>query len=301
MSFKRTTYIFALLLVGQLLAGVVQAQVATVQNQFYLNPYIYNPAFLGSSDYSQLFLGVKQQWAGVEGSPTIATLTYEKPLENRASWGARLVNVSEGPINSLSAQATLGYRLEVGLESYLNFGMSLGFVYNTFNANELDAVNDPLVQEQNNRVFNFDEGVGFSYQSGGLQIGLALPQFAAPRPFVNNNDPETSYSPWDYLIGSISYQMEPDLDWQFTPMLLYHMQKGFNNQWEAALKAVYQKKVTAGGMYRQNTGLSIFAGFNLSDRFGFHYLYSFSSPTAQLPSDSHELVMRLILGDQVKR
>jgi len=293
--------LICLVFLGQLVTNIAQAQVATIQNQYYLNPYIYNPALLGSNDHTQLFLGVKKQWTGVEGAPTVATFTYEKPLENRASIGGRLVNVSEGPINSLSAQATLGYRLEVGLESYLNFGMSLGFIYNAFNANALDAANDPLVQEQNNGVFNFDGGVGFSYHSGGLQLGLALPQFAAPRPFANNNDPQTNYSPWDYLIGSIVYKLEPDLDWELVPMFLYHVQKGFNHQWEVALKTIYQKKVTIGGMYRQNAGLTAFAGFNLSDSFGFHYLYSFSSPTAQLPNDSHELVLRLIIGEQIKR
>lgn len=295
----------ALSILGLLLTQAVLAQVAPVQNQYYLNPYIYNPASVGSDGRSLIHFGMKKQWVEVEGSPTIATLTFEKPLENvlanRASLGARLVNISEGPINSLAFQSTLGYRLEVGLDSYVNFGMSLGFIYNSFNAGALDASNDPLVQEQGAGVFNFDGAVGFTYESHNFTAGLAFPKFTAPRPFANNNDPETTYGPWDYLVGSLAYKLEPSIEWEITPMFLYYLHKGVNNQWEAALKAVYQKKITGGAMYRQNLGLSIFAGYTLNEKLGFHYLYSFSSPTAQLPNDSHELVLRFAFGKEIKR
>lgn len=294
---KNYLYIFAL--IGQLLIKTSYGQVAPVQNQSYLNPYIYNPAWVGKGDVSQLFVGVKKQWAGVEGSPTIATLTYEKPIENTpASIGVRLVNVTEGPVNGLSSQVTAGYKLETGLESSLYFGMSLGLVYNTFNANALDAPNDPLVQAQNNSAIGFDGGVGLVYETNGLNIGWSMPRFAAPRPFAKQADGQNPYSPWDYMIGSVSYTFEPNLDWKFTPVFLYHLQKGFNNQWEAAFTATYQEKLNLGSIYRQNTGLTLLAGINISDRFAFNYLYSFSSPAAQLPNDSHELVLRVIFGEK---
>ncbi|WP_299464301.1 type IX secretion system membrane protein PorP/SprF [uncultured Microscilla sp.] len=292
----------ALVVIAQLWATTTQAQVAPVQNQFYLNPYIYNPAWVGSNDQNQLFLGVKKQWVGVEGAPTIATLTYEHAMEdNPASMGVQVVNISEGPINTLAARVTAGYRLETGLDSYLYFGMSLGLVHNAFNANALDAANDPLVMEQNANSVSFDGGFGFGYESNGLRMGLALPRFTAPRPFVKNNDGKDPYSPWDYMIGSLSYTFEPDLDWEFTPAFLYHMQKGFNNQWELGLTAAYQKKLNLGTIYRQNTGLTVLAGFSLSDNVSLNYMYSFSSPTAKLPNDSHELVIRLAMGRKGRR
>ena len=293
-SKNKNIHIYILALIGMLLVKTTYGQVASIQNQAYLNPYIYNPAWVGKGEVSQLFIGVKKQWMGVEGSPTIATLTYEKPVENTpASIGVRLVNVSEGPVNSLSSQVTAGYRLETGLESSLHFGMSLGLIYNTFNASALDAANDPLVQAQNNSSISFDGGVGLVYETNGLNIGWAMPRFAALRPFGKQNDGQDPYSPWDYMIGSVSYTLEPNLDWEFTPMFLYHLQKGFNNQWEAGLKAVYQKKLNLGSLYRQNTGLTMLAGINISDKLAFNYLYSFSSPTARLPNDSHELVLRV--------
>jgi len=301
MFLKKIFQMMVLSCLGCLSIKTAQAQVAPVQNQFYLNPYIYNPAFVGSSDVPQLFFGIKKQWVNVEGSPTIATLTYTKPLANQASFGVKLINVSEGPINSLSLQGTLGYRLEVGMDSYVNFGMSLGFVYNSFNAAALDAANDPLAQEQASGVFKFDGSIGFSYQVANFTAGLVFPNFTAPRPFANNNDPQTSFGPWDYMIGSLAYKLEPNSEWEFNPMFLYHMQKGINNQWELALKAVYQKKITGGILYRQNVGLTAFGGYNINDKIGFHYLYNFSSPTAQLPNDSHELVLRMTLGKKGKQ
>lgn len=277
------------------------AQVDPVQNQFYFNPYIYNPAWVGSHDVEQLFVGVKKQWAGVEGSPTIATFTYEKPLELGASLGAKIVNITEGPVNSLSTQLTAGYRLELGLESFLNFGMALGFAHNTLNTSKLDDPNDPLVIEQNRSNFRFDGGIGFGYQTGKLNIGWAVPRFVAPRPFIKSNDSQTAFSPWNYMIGSLAYTFESGLDWEITPTLLYHYQKDFNNQIEAGIKAVYQQRIFGGGIFRQNVGLTLFAGVNLNNKISTHYLYNFSSPTAMLPNDSHELVVRIQLGRKVDR
>ncbi|HAS43477.1 MAG TPA: hypothetical protein DCS93_23560, partial [Microscillaceae bacterium] len=264
---KKSTIIFLLALINTcLIIEKSKAQIAPIQNQYYFNSYIYNPAWLGKDNVQQVFLGIKKQWIGVEGSPTITTLTYEKALASRVSFGGRIININEGPIFNLSSQFTASYRIELGLESYLNFGMSLGVLFNGFNASKLDDPDDPLVAQQNSSNLNFDGGVGFGYQNGKLNIGLSLPNFANPQPFAQPTDKSRlSYSPWDYLIGSISYAFEPNLEWQFTPTLMYHYNKRFSNQWETALKATYQGSYYLGGILRKDAGFTLFGGLNIGD------------------------------------
>ncbi|OJJ23069.1 hypothetical protein BKI52_01575 [marine bacterium AO1-C] len=277
------------------------AQVAPVNNQAYFNPYLYNPAWVGQSGYTQLFAGFNKQWAGVTGSPTIATLSFEKPLESGLSLGGQLVNQTEGPINRLRAQVTGGYKIAVGLEGFIHFGMSLGMAYDNFNVAQLDDPNDPLATELAQSQIQFDGGVGLGYEFRGLKVGVSIPNFLAPRPFVSTNDAnQLSYSPWDYMIGTLSLTIDQGMEWIFEPTLMYHYYKDFDGQIEGGLKATFREKFWGGALYNQNLGLTAFLGLNISDLFSFGYLYSFSSPTAGVPNDSHELVLRFRFGKSIK-
>ncbi|WP_299460291.1 PorP/SprF family type IX secretion system membrane protein [uncultured Microscilla sp.] len=285
------------LLLGGIAVHTLRAQVAPVQNQVYFNPYVYNDAFLGQSEETRLFVGVKKQWLGVQNSPLVATLTFEKPLPSGLNIGVRLVNVSEGPINTLSKKLSASYQIETGLEAHLSFGMSLGLAFSSFNASLLDDPNDPAIAAQNQSNFQFDGSLGIAYHWKNLAVGVAMPNFAAPQPFVNlNKNDEVTFSPWNYLIASLSLDYELDMDWTFSPMFIYHYQKDFAGQFEGGVRAQYQSKYYLGGLYRQNVGLTVLAGLDLSERFGLHYLYSFSSAAANLPNDSHELVLRVSFG-----
>ncbi len=272
----------------------LRAQVAPIQNQVYFNPYVYNDAWLGKSEETQLFVGVKKQWLGIENSPLVATLTFEKPFMSGFNVGLRLVNISEGPINTLSNKFSASYRLETGLDAHFIVGMSLGMAFSSFNAAMLDDPDDPAIAEQNQSNFQFDGSLGIGYQWKNLSVGVAMPNFAAPRPFVNlSGSDQVTFSPWNYLIGSVSLDYELDMDWTFSPTFIYHYQKDFDGQFEGGVRAQYQSKYYLGGLYRQNVGLTVLAGLDLNEMFGFHYLYSFSSASANLPNDSHEIVLRV--------
>lgn len=283
-----------LLLLGGIAVHTLKAQVAPIQNQVYFNPYVYNDAFLGKSQETQLFVGVKKQWLGVQNSPLVATFTFEKPLPSGFNLGLRLVNIAEGPINTVSNKFSASYRIETGLEASLSVGMSLGLALSNFNVAMLDDPNDPAVAEQNQSNAQFDGSLGIVYQWKNLSLGVAMPNFAAPRPFVNlSGANQVTFSPWNYLIGSVSLDYELDMDWTFSPMLIYHYQKDFDGQLEGGVRVQYQEKYFFGGLYRQQVGLTALAGIELNEVFGVHYLYSFSSAAANLPNDSHELVLRV--------
>ncbi|HAS38905.1 MAG TPA: hypothetical protein DCS93_00430 [Microscillaceae bacterium] len=277
------------------------AQVAPIQNQAYFNSYIYNPAWVGSKEVSQLFVGFKKQWLGVSGSPTVANLTFEKPLgETKASIGAKIINITEGPINSLSTQVTAGYRLELGMESFLFFGMSLGIAYNLFDASKLDDPDDPLAVEQNGSNAAFDGGVGLGYQVAKLRVGWAIPKFVVPGPFLSPSDAQDTFSPWDYMIGSLAYTLEPNLDLSLTPKLFYHYHKDFQNLTSVGLEAKYQQKFLGGIIWQQNNGITLLGGMELNNYLNVRYLYSFSAPASDLPNDSHEITLSISFGDSKK-
>ncbi len=67
----------------------LHAQNYPVYNNFYVNPFLYNPAE-ALTEYSTIYALHRQQWTNVEGAPVLSTLTFTTLLnESRAGLGGK--------------------------------------------------------------------------------------------------------------------------------------------------------------------------------------------------------------------
>ena len=275
------------------------AQLVPVQNQYFVNPYVYNPAAVGAANQTQFHTSVKKQWTGTEGSPTLAAITFEKPLD-RLSLGANLTNVAEGPFNSLSTHVTAGYRFQMSNrpKQWLSFGMSLGFRLNTLRSNRVDDPDDPAVASYNRPALVMDGGLGVRYRYERFTLGLAVPRLTNNLSYGGDNALLRSFQPWNHLIASAAYDYVPFLsDWKITPTVLYHHATDFSSQWEGMLLATFRKKFWGGAGYRQRYGGNVLVGAEITPLIGFTYAYSLAGGANHFPS-SHEVVLRLRLDKQ---
>lgn len=125
--------------------------------QYIINPYIINPAITGIENYTDVKIGVRDQWVGLNGAPkttyisihgplgkndyrTSAT-SFEVPGENprgRAYWetytaaephhgiGLSIINDQTGSFRFFSASATYAYHLGLNPTTNLSGGFSAG-------------------------------------------------------------------------------------------------------------------------------------------------------------------------------
>lgn len=125
--------------------------------QYIINPYIINPAITGIENYTDVKIGVRDQWVGLNGAPkttyisihgplgkndyrTSAT-SFEVPGENprgRAYWetytaaephhgaGLNIINDQTGSFRFFSASATYAYHLGLSPTTNLSGGFSAG-------------------------------------------------------------------------------------------------------------------------------------------------------------------------------
>ena len=56
------------------------AQQPIIFNQFYMNPYLYNPAYAGVEGHSVFYGLYQQQWSGINGAPTTMHGSFHAPL-----------------------------------------------------------------------------------------------------------------------------------------------------------------------------------------------------------------------------
>lgn len=283
----------------------LQAQVVPVHSQYLINPYIYNPARLAEEGYTQVNVGFRKQWWGVEGSPTVGSATLELPLNENLAIGGRLVNYTEGPINQTQLHFSASYRLTLDYyeEQFLSFGMSLGMRNNMFNTSALDDPDDPALAQIAGNSLNIDGAFGLAYHYKTLQIGISAPHLSNPQYFSEQGFGPVEIRPWEQMIFTAGYGFFIDYyqNWELKPQVLYHYDTNFDNQIEGMLTASYQGQYWGGLSYRQQYGVSIMAGANINETFALNYSYGVSSPEAQVPNDSHELTLRIRLGGGEKK
>lgn len=278
---------------------MLNAQVVPVQNQFVVNPYAYNPAWAGKSDFMQFNASFKKQWWGVEGSPSVSTLFFELPLNDRLTLGGNLVNITEGPLNNLTTHFTGSYRLPLGYEDdhYLSFGMSWGIRFNSLNTAKIDDPDDPAVVQINQSNFSLDGSFGFAYKNQGLELGISTPRMAEANSFNQEGFNSVEMRPWYRFIGSAAYRFEIGIsDFAVTPTILYHYDQDFNDQIEGLVKVDYMNQYWAGGGYRQDYGIQAFAGMDINETFSFGYFHNFGNTNVAIPNNTSELMLTIRIG-----
>ena len=57
------------------------SQQPQVYNQFFMNPYIYNPAYAGVEGHAAIFVMYRDQWTQIESAPKISHASFHVPLE----------------------------------------------------------------------------------------------------------------------------------------------------------------------------------------------------------------------------
>ena len=144
----------AIVLSGSL---ALNAQQRPHYTQYIINPYIINPAITGIENYTDVKIGVRDQWVGLNGAPKTTYVSIHGPLgkndyrtsatsfqvpgENprgKAYWenytaaephhgiGLNIINDQTGSFRFFSASATYAYHLGLNPTTNLSGGFSAG-------------------------------------------------------------------------------------------------------------------------------------------------------------------------------
>ena len=281
----------------------VFGQVEPSFTQFYVNPYHFNPSYAGIEGRPTLFLYYRQQWAGIEGAPATANLSFHMPLTLGLNFGIDVNHDSRGVVNTNSGMITIGYVVPFSRVTFLRFGISGGMGFRNFDLSDPTInTSDPALINMLDKNSYVEGNVGLSFQSGYFNFGASLPTIFQPD--LNSlKSFETSYiSPLDEVIFNASYRFYfADDNLAFEPELLYRYYKNEPKQYEGAGILHIKNLVWVGGSFRQDYGISAFAGIKIKNFLSFGYSYGIGS--ASLPgigNSSHEFLLTLFAGKQKK-
>jgi len=110
------------------------AQQGVLFTQYLFNGLILNPAYAGYQDEITINSTYRSQWLGIPGAPKSLTLSLDGPiLQDKLAFGALVVKDQLGAQNNLQMEFDIAYRVQLGQNSNLNFGIGGNLNQNSLN------------------------------------------------------------------------------------------------------------------------------------------------------------------------
>lgn len=120
------------------LASGLFAQQDAQYSQYMFNQLALNPAYAGSRDVLATALLYRDQWTGIKGAPTTASLSVQAPLrKKKIGVGAEIFSDKLGPKNISALLLSYAYRIPLG-KGKLSFGLRMGMYNYVFDWNKMD-------------------------------------------------------------------------------------------------------------------------------------------------------------------
>ncbi|MFY0628215.1 MAG: PorP/SprF family type IX secretion system membrane protein [Reichenbachiella sp.] len=278
--------------------NVLLAQDQRVFNQFFMNPYIYNPAYAGVEGHTVFYGLYRMQYMGIEGAPSFSHINFHTPLENNMAIGALAYNESEGPLRTSGGKVSLGYILEVDDKHYVRFGMSLGGGYTGYDPEQIDVGLDPTFQNLSSSSF-ITADFGVSYHFDHFNIGFAMPNLLGREVITDEGFAPLNFN--DNMMLKVNYRGHINDNFAIEPHIIYRFSTVNMPQYEVTTLLHIMHIAWAGASYRQDAGFAALVGLKVKDQFGIGFAYEIgNSQLSDVSSGTAEVHIGYHLGKKKK-
>lgn len=286
------------------LSFFARAQEQTNFTQFYLNPYLINPSYVGIDGQSALSLMYRKQWMTIEGAPTLANFTLQAPATPRVGFGLSITNDVKGLLNNSAILLTFGYNVPLAKHSFIRFGISGGGSWNMVDLDKLGPEFDSDLALENvlDNNASLTGNAGISLHIKTFQLGAAMPTLFSPSYMSTEAFTITEVKPFQSLIFNASNRFYfADDKHVFEPYVLYRMNADLPPQLEFAGILHLNHVIWLGGSYKQDFGISALGGIKLKNALAIGASYSLqNSGMNELNSPSFEISLNVLFGKRKK-
>ncbi len=319
---------FAALAIGFSLP--VLAQQRPQHSQYMMNNYLLNPAVAGIENFTDVKLGMRRQWVGLDGAPVTYYATAHTALgkkdnlqqtpfsisskpgrrNHRPTGSSRFNKVSPhhgvggmlemdkmGPLATKAVQLTYAYHQPITRSIRVAAGLTAG--WRQFSLNWEDVI----LKDQNDQQYgtdrvnqsNFDLSAGIWLYSSHFYLGASGQQLLQNDLDFGDGTGEGYLQAHYFTTAGV--KLEVTEDFALVPSVMLKMAQPSPMSWDMNLKAVYAEAVWAGLSYRENDAVSVMAGGHVTDKLSLGYAYDFTTTGLnQVSSGSHEVVLGVKLA-----
>lgn len=261
------------------------------------NMSLYNPAFTGSSETGQLSLGLRSQWAGVQGAPESQSAIFGTPIGKNLGIGVSILNDRTFIENQIWAGIDVSYNIRLNERSLLYFGIKGSA--NSYDANTQGLITYGVGQDMNlmdyKSRFTPNVGAGLYLKHERYFISLSVPKLLTPERLQESNG--SAFLSEDrvhtYLSGGYNFDLGGTLGLQTMTMLRYVDAAPLSVEVTSILD--FGQRFDLGVSYRYDESISGLFLFNIGNGFDIGYAYEtpLQSSIRGMDNGTHELFMRL--------
>lgn len=290
--------VFTLLFFFLLVLPAVGQQLP-LQNHYFLNPYVYNPALAGYENHAIAYVNRRQQ-IGNNEAPTHTSFIFNTPVASSGGFGLSFFTNTYDTASRSLAYASFSRVIPLTEDQYFRFGISAGFGLDKIDLKSINNPGIPGVQSGVESKAHFQAQIGIHYQWQALQLGLSLPGLFKPEPIDLENPDDFSpldFDPFRGVLFSAGYLVAVNEQVEIQPQLLYRISKDSANQWELGAIAQVQKQFWVGASYRHDYGAIAMLGVHLQDVATIGYAIEFSGSQEFSPEKiNHEIQIGIRMG-----
>ncbi len=254
------------------------AQQPQVYNQFFMNPYVYNPAYAGVEGHTVLFLMYRQQWTSITGAPQTMHASFHVPLKGGIAIGSTAFNTTQGLLNTSAGKVTVGYLLNVDRTHFIRFGLSIGGGVNSVNVSHFDSPSDPAFDnflDQNSFLIG---DFGMTYHFNHFNLGFSIPNLFTYDVVTQTEFAPIAITPLDNVLFKMNYRGHITDDFAIEPHLVYRYSQVIPHQFEGTIITHLKHTVWVGASYRQDAGIIGLAGIKAWEKLGIGFAYELGNP-----------------------
>jgi len=278
---------------------LVQAQQLPLLSNYYVNPYLTNPAMAGAKG-NNVFLLNRSPWNSSVNNSETFLVSIDGAMANGASgYGLLVYNDKVNMLGKSGAFGTYNSKIELPKHSLLSFGFSLGIEQNKILFDrlkegipaELSLINTSI------KTNSFDANIGAAYQIQGFNIGVAGYQLLNNNSVVAKSEFKDKYNYRfsRHIVATASYRIIAKAETFFIdPILQVKYGKGLAPQASLSALGNYKNKIWAGAGYRQHYGIDFMAGILLANKLTLGYSYGMSTGNEKTNTPiAHEIIIGL--------
>ncbi|MCC9166219.1 PorP/SprF family type IX secretion system membrane protein [Pontibacter harenae] len=303
------------------------AQQKPQYSQYMMNNFLLNPAIAGIEDYTDVKLGSRYQWAGIEGAPMTVYVSAHTNLSNsgkrmpssssspsfsglakrgenrsydrnRHGVGVVVLHDEIGPYKRTEASLSYAYHIPLTSKVKLSAGLSAGFFQQVLSGDELEFEDPADITAGGWRSFKPNLSTGLWLYSSNFYVGASGTQLLG-QAFSSTNESNGSYAAQKhyFLTGAYKYDITSKL--AILPSVMVKWTQPMPVSIDYNLRLVYLDRFWTGASFRSDKSVALLAGLSLNQLFDFGYSYDFGGSSLSRESGgSHEVILSIKLFNE---
>lgn len=271
--------------------------------QYYINPYIYSPAFSGFNS-SEITILRSQKWADFDGGLISNSASFNTRInESNSSVGIKINTDEVGLTNLFKASFSYAYRIKINDDIILQPGIGVGLIDQKIN---FSGVNNPgfdpaLFNTISNSQTALDANFGLHLKYKKLNLGVAIPHLLGNKLSINESGSNNYnlerqfivYSNYQFSFKNLSkLVLQPDLLLIHSPDLPFH--------YSASIITHYKNVGWLGLTYKSDYAIGTNVGLSIIDnlKIGFAYDIQVGKLNSIAKSNNFEVLLNYVINNK---